>query len=464
MGKGEGGGQMTTGWLFERLERYGGDRAIVFRGAATTYAALLDRERAWAGELAARCIVAGSVVVVDGGFSPGAVALLLALVEAGAVAVPLVPQSRVHRSAFERIAEVQFAFIFDDEDRWTFERHDRRVSGPLLLKLRALGHPGLVIFSSGSTGEPKAVLHDFVPLLEKFRRPGARKTTLSFLLFDHIGGIDTLFNSLANGGTLVTTPCLDVSAVCAAIAEHRVHTLPTSPTFLNLLLISEAYKQHDLSSLQVIAYGTEPMPESTLARLREVFPSAKLVQTYGMSELGVLRTRSREAGSLWLKFSGEGFETKIVDGVLWVRSPTAMLGYLNAPDLFDEEGWLNTEDAVEVDGEYVRILGRVTDLVNVGGQKVYAAEVENVLMTLENVADVAVYGEPSPFLGQVLAARVNLVKPEPFEDFKKRLRAFCRERLPSYKVPVRIEVTEEQQFGRRLKKMRPKKAEREGST
>jgi acyl-CoA synthetase (AMP-forming)/AMP-acid ligase II len=223
---------------------------------------------------------------------------------------------------------------------------------------------------------------------------------------------------------------------------------------LNLLLISEAWKRHDLSCLKVIAYGTEPMPAATLARLNQTFPEAKLVQTYGISELGVMRTRSRGDGSLWMKFSGEGFETKIVDGILWIRTPTAMLGYLNAPDLFDEEGWLNTQDAVEVDGEYVHILGRATELVNVGGQKVYPTEVENVIMTMDNVRDVAVYGEPNPILGQTLAARVNLIKEEPYEAFKTRLRAFCRERLPRYQVPVRIEITDEDQFGQRLKKMR----------
>jgi long-chain acyl-CoA synthetase len=143
-----------------------------------------------------------------------------------------------------------------------------------------------------------------------------------------------------------------------------------------------------------------------------------------------------------------------VDGILWIRTPTAMLGYLNAPDLFDEEGWLNTQDAVEVDGEYVHILGRATELVNVGGQKVYPTEVENVIMTMDNVRDVSVYGEPNPILGQTLAARVNLIKEEPYEAFKTRLRAFCRERLPRYQVPVRIEITDEDQFGQRLKKMR----------
>jgi acyl-CoA synthetase (AMP-forming)/AMP-acid ligase II len=179
-----------------------------------------------------------------------------------------------------------------------------------------------------------------------------------------------------------------------------------------------------------------------------------LVQTYGMSELGVLRSRSKDSGSLWIKFSGDGFETKIVDGVLWVRTPTAMLGYLNAPDLFDAEGWLNTQDVVEVDGEYLRILGRASDLINVGGQKVYPAEVEDVLMQLENVRDVAVYGERNALTGQIVAARFNLHAPEDPNDFKRRLRAFCKNRLAPYKIPVRVEITDREQFGARFKKMR----------
>ena len=196
------------------------------------------------------------------------------------------------------------------------------------------------------------------------------------------------------------------------------------------------------------------MPQSLLDRLRQAFPNVKLVQTYGMSELGVLRTRSRDDGSLWIKFKNLGFETKVVDGILWVRTQSAMMGYLNAPDLFHPDGWLNTEDAVEVDGEYMRILGRVTDLINVGGQKVYPSEVESVLLTLENVRDVTVYGERNPLTGHILAAKVSLISPEPFDAFKKRLRMFCRELLPNFKIPARIELTDEDQHGIRLKKLR----------
>jgi long-chain acyl-CoA synthetase len=445
---------MTTFWLLERMEEWREQPAVVWSDTTFTYGQLLKRVHIWRCELERREVGPGSVVLLEGTFSLNACALLLALIAADAVAVPLTRQVRVHREKFEAIAEAQFVVEFDDDDSWNFAARGRHVTNGLTGRLIERRHPGLIIFSSGSTGNHKAVLHDFAILLEKFRKPRQRKTTLSFLLFDHIGGIDTLFNTFSSGGTVVTPGSRDPESVCRAIARHKVHTLPTSPSFLNLLLFSEAYRNHDLASLQVITYGTEPMPESTLVRLREAFPGVSLVQTYGMSELGVLRSRNREAGSLWIKFSGEGFTTRVVDGVLWVRAETAMLGYLNAPDLFDDEGWLNTEDAVEVDGEYLRILGRASDLINVGGQKVYPAEVENVLMGLENVRDVAVYGEQNALTGQNVAARVNLIEPEPLAAFKRRLRAYCKERLAPYKIPARIELTDRSQFGARFKKMR----------
>jgi acyl-CoA synthetase (AMP-forming)/AMP-acid ligase II len=441
-------------WLFARMEERRACTALIWNDESSSFGDLLERASRWRTELAGRGVGAGSVVLVEAVFSPGAVSLLLALIQLRAIAVPLTPASRVQRARFAEIAEAGFCVEFDASDAWTLSLPGRSASNALTLKLAGRGHPGLVIFSSGSTGEPKAVLHDFVALLEKFKARGQGKRILTFLLFDHIGGMDTLFNVLANGGTMVTTPSRDPDAVCRAIAAHRVHTLPASPTFLNLLLISEAWRQHDVSSLRVVAYGTESMPEQLLARLREALPGVQLVQTYGLSELGVLRTRSREDGSLWLRFRGEGFETKVVDGLLWVRTASAMLGYLNAPNLFDEAGWLNTEDAVVVEGEYLRILGRASEIINVGGRKVYPAEVENVISQLDNVRDVAVYGEKNSLTGQIVAARINLVVEEPLEGFKRRLRVFCRQRLAAYKIPARIELTDREQYGERLKKLR----------
>ena len=444
-------------WLFDRLATFGDTIALVHNGRLISYRTLLQRVDDWDSQLARSNIGPGSVVVLEGTTSAGAVGLLLALIRRGAITVPLTPQAPVARETIAVLAEASWQASFqstrDGDETATLVGAPRALTAPLLQRLAQQQHPGLVLFSSGSTGTPKGVVHDCVALLAKFERPGKCKTTLSFLLFDHIGGVDTLFNTLSSGGTLVTIPSRDPDTVCAAIAAHRVHTLPTSPTFLNMLLMSGAHQRHDLSSLRLVAYGTEPMPASVLERLRESMPQVKLLQTYGLSETGVLRTRSRE-GTLWMQMTGEGYQTQVRDGVLWIRAATSMLGYLNAPDRFDAEGWFCTEDAVEVDGDYLRILGRTSDLINVGGRKVYPAEVEEVLLDLPNVRDVAVFGRPNPLTGQIVAARINLASPESLDQFKRRMRQFCRDRLPPYKMPVHVEFTDADQFGARMKKKR----------
>ncbi len=155
---------------------------------------------------------------------------------------------------------------------------------------------------------------------------------------------------------------------------------------------------------------------------------------------------------------GEGYDTKIVDGTLWIRAQSAMLGYLNAPSPFDEEGWMNTGDMVEVDGDYIRILGRKSEIINVGGQKVYPAEVESCLLQMDNVKDAVVLGEKNPITGSIVKARVNLFEPEKAPAFRKRMRAFCRDRLASYKIPVRVEISQQDQYSTRYKRMRKEEA------
>jgi acyl-CoA synthetase (AMP-forming)/AMP-acid ligase II len=445
---------MSLDWFFARLAEWDGAPALAAGERSCSYEALLRAADEWYARLAQHGVGPGKAVAIEGSFSEQACAAFLAAMRLGAVVVPLTPQMRAHREKFLTIAEVSLLVELDETDAWKVSELGGRVENPLMLRLAELGRPGLVIFSSGSTGAPKAILHDLAKILEKFRKVRQKKTTLTFLLFDHIGGVDTMLNAFGSGGCIVTVPQRTPEAVAAAIERHAVHTLPTSPTFLNLFLISGVWEQRDLSSLKVIAYGTEPMPASTLQRLHEVFPEVALVQTYGMSELGVLRSRSRDSTSLWIKFTGEEFQTKVVDGVLWVKAETAMLGYLNAPDLFDADGWLNTQDAVEVDGEYLRILGRASDLINVGGQKVYPAEVENLLLQLDNVQEVTVFGKPHAMMGQIVAARFNLKEPEALDVFKRRMFAFCRERLPKYQTPVFVELASSEQFGARFKKLR----------
>jgi acyl-CoA synthetase (AMP-forming)/AMP-acid ligase II len=259
---------------------------------------------------------------------------------------------------------------------------------------------------------------------------------------------------LSNAGLIVTVSDRSPDGVLKAVEKYKVELLPTSPTFINLILLSEAYERYDISSLKTVTYGTEPMPESTLKRFNQLFPDIKLLQTYGLSEVGILRSKSRSSDSLWVKVGGEGFETRVIDGMLEIKAKSAMLGYLNAPSPFTEDGWFKTGDAVEVDGEYIKILGRKSEIINVGGEKVYPQEVENVILEIDNVAEVMVYGEKNPIIGNIVCTKVRLQKNENKKDFTNRLKIYCAEKLKGYKVPVKVQIDYEEQYSERFKKNR----------
>lgn len=445
---------MHVDFLIERFRGAGTAPAIVWRDAVTDYDWLAREIAAQGSALAAHGVPRGAVVSVEADFSPRAVALLLALIEHGAIIVPLTSSVEEKKPEFRAIAEVECRISIDADDRIAVEMTGVAATHELLLKLKSLGHPGLILFSSGSTGRSKAALHDIVPMLEKFQVPRHTLRTITFLLFDHIGGFNTLLYNLSNTGCVVTVADRRPETICRAVEQHRVELLPTSPTFLNLLLVSESYRRFDLLSLKMVTYGTEVMPESTLRRFHAQFPQVKLLQTYGLSEVGILRSKSKSSDSLWVKVGGEGFETRVVDGMLEIKAKSAMLGYLNHPSPFTADGWFKTGDAVEVDGEYLRILGRKSELINVGGEKVYPAEVESVLQLMDGVEDVAVTGEMHPMTGQIVFARVKLTSGETLGEFRARMRQFCQDKLARYAVPQKVELVEASLHGERFKKMR----------
>ena len=165
-------------------------------------------------------------------------------------------------------------------------------------------------------------------------------------MFDHWGGLNTMFHILSNSGTVISTKKRDPESVCKMIEEHKIQLLPVSPSFLNLLLLSNSYKKYNLNSLKIISYGTEPMPQFTLERIKNEFPDVKLLQTYGLIELGVMRSKSESNESLWMKIEDNNYKTRVVDGILQIKSKSAMLGYLNAESPFTNDGWFITGDQV----------------------------------------------------------------------------------------------------------------------
>jgi acyl-coenzyme A synthetase/AMP-(fatty) acid ligase len=287
---------MNRHWLAPRLLSWGDRPALLWRNESWSFARLCDGCDAWLASLARHGVKPGDTLALCGDYSPELCALLLAALRNRNIIVPLASATAPRWSRLMELAQVRFAVRFDSDDSWRLTGFDRAVSHPLLQQLQEGGAPGLVLFSSGSTGESKASVLDFKRLLAKFEVPRPGYRTLVFLLLDHIGGINTLLHGLCHGGTVVTIPERSPDAVCAAIEAHRIQLLPTTPTFLRLLLIADAVRRHDLSSLEIITYGTEPMPPSTLAAAREALPRVRFKQTYGLSELGILPTRSRDSG------------------------------------------------------------------------------------------------------------------------------------------------------------------------
>jgi len=428
--------------------------AIIWKDKVYSYQWLLDRLNYWQEKVESEGIRMGTVTVLEADFSPNSVALFLALVERGCILVPLTSSVEAKKPEFINIAQGEVSFSLDEDDEVKIRRLPNCADHGLYRKLRQLRHPGLVLFSSGSTGKSKAAVHDLLGILEKFKVPRHSFRTITFLLYDHIGGINTMLYTLSNAGCIVTVRERSPDGVLSAVERYKVELLPTSPTFINLILLSEAYKRYNISSLKMVTYGTEPMLESTLRRFHELFSNVRLQQTYGLSEVGILRSKSKSSDSLWVKVGGEGFQTRVVDGIWQNKAKSAMFGYLNAPSPFTEDGWFDTGDVVEVDGEYIKILGRRSEIINVGGRKVYPAEVESVVQEMDNVAEVTVYGEKNPIMGNIVCARIRLVNGEDRKEFVMRLKKYCHKRLENYKVPVKVEIIGERQYSERFKKVR----------
>lgn len=449
---------MFIDYFFEVFDDNKTREAVVWKNERFSYGWLSDKIQMWQSILKENHVLPGTVVMIEADYSPSSIALLLALIENASILVPITASVAHKKGEFVKTAEVETIISIKDDDTFTIENLPVDASHEHILTLRSQQIPGLVLFSSGSTGNSKAAVHDMAKLLEKFKVKRHALRAITFLLYDHIGGVNTLLYTLSNAGCVITVEDRQPDTVLKAVEEFAVELLPTSPTFINLLLISEAYKRHNLSSLKTVTYGTEPMPESVLLRFNALFPNIKLLQTYGLSEIGILRSKSQSSSSLWMKVGGEGFETRVTpENILEVKAHSGMLGYMNATSPYTEDGWFHTGDKVEVNGDYIRVLGRQSEIINVGGQKVYPAEVESVLLQLDYVIEAEVYGMPNALLGNIVCSKLRLT-PEAQSKDKKALKAdikrHCKTSLESFQIPAKFNFDNSEQFSLRFKKQR----------
>jgi acyl-coenzyme A synthetase/AMP-(fatty) acid ligase len=450
-------------WALERFRQFDQRLIAVHETGAVSYADFVRKIGHWIEALERWGVRPGDRVGLVSDHHIEAIALLQALVAHGCIVIPL---SEDDSSLFdERLrtacathvitAAAHGEIAADTAECRRLPFGDGELH-PLLAPMAANGSPGFVIYTSGSTGKGKAVLLDAARMTRRYReRIGQSFRALMFLKLDHVAGLNSLFASIYNGGTIVTCRSRQAKDICACIEKYSVEAISTTPSFLTMLLMSGVHNEHDLSSLEIINYGTEVMPGSTLATLHRTFPGVALKQGYGLSELGVMPTKSKDSSSRWMKIGGYGCEVEVRDGTLWIKSEQAMLGYLNAPSPFDQDGWYNTGDKVEVDGEYFQILGRESEIINVAGEKVFPAEIESFLLTLDNVKDVVVRKKKSPVVGQMVWAEFLLDDAEEPASFRKRALEHCQRHLAPYKVPGHITIaTTDNVVGSRFKKIR----------
>ena len=438
--------------LLSRFSSFSAKPALAGAWGVVTYAELTELIAKARVSLAQLKLDRPTAFGLIGEHGPAATAWLLALAEAGHFVAPLSGNAAEHPAKLALI-NAQWIVAAEAKEWKLLPRVDEPSSHPLFAQLAAQGAAGLVLFSSGTSGAPKAMVQDFGKLLASYEsRRASDLTMLALLGFDHIGGLNTLFNTLAAGSLLAVPPSRSPADVAAAIAVYHVAVLPASPTFLNLLLAAGV--EGDLASLRVITYGTEPMPESLLLRLKAAFPRVRFIQTFGTSETGITRTSSPEAGSTFLRFDDPNLEWKVIDDELWLRSRTQIAGYLNASnERFTADGWFRTGDKVEQGPNgTIRILGRMGEMINVGGEKLMPAEVESVVLGVPGVADCRVHGEAHPLTGQTVAVDVVSFTSDQ-EALRAAIRTACREHLARHKIPTRVTFVPSVS-GERMKKTR----------
>jgi long-chain acyl-CoA synthetase len=326
------------------------------------------------------------------------------------------------------------------------------------------------LYTSGTTGLPKGVMLTNDNLFALL--PGASEgwgfspdmVNIGVMPLFHIAGSGWNTAVMFNGAPTVMTRDVDLPAILKAIPEHGVTHALFVPAVLQFLLSVPGVEDVDFSTLRTIVYGASPITDRVLVRAMEVF-GADFIQVYGLTETTGAVTQlspedhDPEGNPDLLRSCGKpmhGVELRIVDaetgddadegavGEVWIRSPQNMKGYWGKPEetaaALTEDNWMKTGDAGFLQDGYLYLYDRVKDMIVSGGENVYPAEVENVLMTHPAVADVAVIGVPHERWGETVKAVV--VPAEGMSPTPEELLGFTREHLAHFKCPTSVDFAD----------------------
>ena len=339
---------------------------------------------------------------------------------------------------------------------------------------RTSDHLSDILFTSGTTGMPKGVMTTHGQSLRGYKvwsdlvglREGDRYLIVN-PFFHGFGYKAGWLASLMAGCTVYPHAVFDVDRIMAKVAEHKITVMPGPPTLYQSILNHPRLSQCDISSLRLAVTGAAAIPVELIHRMRDELTFGTIVTGYGLTESSAIATMCRHDDDpetiattsgraipgVEVRIAGEdGSELPpMTPGEIWVRGYNVMAGYLNDPEATAEtitpEGWLKTGDiGVMNENGYVAITDRKKDMFIVGGFNAYPAEIENLILAHESVAQVAVVGIPDERMGEVGAAflvprskpdgSMHTIHPEEFLDW-------CKKQMANYKVPRSVHILPE---------------------
>jgi fatty-acyl-CoA synthase len=330
--------------------------------------------------------------------------------------------------------------------------------------------PVEMLYTSGTTGEPKGCLLSHGNMYYKCRvYTDLHRWTHTdrylvpvpyFHIFGSMGGVAA--NCLA-GSTQVLMDVFDAGEAMRLIEAERVTIFSGVPTMFITVLGHPAFGKYDLSSLRTGSIGAAPVPVEIMRRIldREAGLGMDALVVYGLTEATGGTHWTRPGDAIEKRVATVGLRTpeiedRIVDpvtgrplppgeeGEVCVKGPTLMLGYYRKPEATAEkirDGWLHTGDMGIQDADgYLRITGRVTDMIIVGGFNTYPAEIENFYLRHPGILDVSIVGVPDPIMGEVVMAFV--IPKAGVTLSAEEVIAFARDKIANFKVPRYVEIVD----------------------
>jgi acyl-CoA synthetase (AMP-forming)/AMP-acid ligase II len=431
--------------LLERAAAAAPDRAaVVTHESSIDYAALLADARSVAEALPARGIERFAVLDHDA----AEVVALLSGASAAAAEACLYPPAEP-AEVCDLLTRFDHTVLVTDDPVVAADADVRRIAtvvapadlletGPdASPRLTADGVLPHLVLTTGTTGAPRGVRHDWRRLLRGVARVqpvGAEERWLLAYGLHQFAGLQLVLHVLAAQATLVAPAPRRPREGLAAMRALGVTHASATPTYWRFLLAELRADGGPVPPLEQITLGGEAVPAPVLDQLRRTFPDAHLSQIYAASEFGssgsVRDGRSGLAADALRRGDDAEVAMKVVDGELWVRSRTGMLGYYGEPPV-DPDAWRPTGDLVEeIDGRIV-FRGRTTEVINVGGVKVHPLPVEERVGAVPGVALARVWGRPNKLTGTIVAVDVVPGPGADHAEVAAAVRAACADLAPA---------------------------------